>query len=164
MPTDIQLAALERIAAAAVISEGFTRMPAALTTAQCILESDWLTRLAGPNNAMGIKGTDSSETYTFTHEFLNGKWELERLAFENYPTLAACFTAHAKLLQSGRYASSWSAYLATKDLDMFIADIAPIYATSPYYTAQVTTLAHEAVVVAAIARARGAELAGAVRL
>ena len=153
MPDQTQLIALDEIARAAVASESATGMPAAVTAAQCIIESSWLMVCPG-NNCFGIKATDTSETYQFTHEYIDGKWEEEKLAFEAYPTLAACFTAHARLLQGGRYAASWAAYMATKNINAFIRDIGPIYATAPRYAIQVIVLAQEQAVTAAIARAR----------
>jgi hypothetical protein len=38
-------------------------------------------------------------------------------------TLAACFTAHSRLLQSGAYAPAWLLYRGDHNLDSYIRDI-----------------------------------------
>ena len=149
-----QFLALKQIATAAVACEATTEFPAEISTAQCVLESAWLTRAPG-NNCFGIKATDSSEQYVYTHEFRNGKWVVERDAFETYPTLTACFDAHAALLQRGRYLAAWQQYTVDRNLNALILGIAGYYATAPDYATQVTTLAHGPNITAAIAAARG---------
>ena len=152
--TDEQATELERIAEAAVLCEKETGFPAEVSTAQCILESAWLTQAPG-NNCFGIKATDSNAQYCVTKEFLNGTWQTCKLAFETYPTLAACFVAHANLIMHGRpYADAWAGYQATKDLDAFIGAMAPVYATDPGYSKQILTLAHGPHVTVEIAKAR----------
>lgn len=151
--TPEQQSALNQVAEASVAAERETGVPAELSTAQCLIESAWLTRCPG-NNCFGIKATDSSETYQVTEEYLNGKWETMKLAFEAYPTLADCFVAHAKLLQGGRYSPAWRQFEEDQDLDALISGIGPIYATAPGYAGAVTALAHGPHVRAAIAAAR----------
>ena len=167
--TDSQTSALTQIATAAVACEAETDFPAEISTAQCILESAWLTRMAAPFNCFGIKATDSSAAYCITHEYLNGSWETCKLAFEAYPDLAACFAAHARLIISGKpYRGAWEQYLtddpflrvsqaASHRLDGLIQGIAPVYATDPNYAEQLLTLAHGPHVTAALeaARAKG---------
>ncbi len=99
--TPDQLAALHRIAEAAVAAERETGCPAEISAAQCIVESAWL-QVAPGNNCFGVKATDDHCQYCLTKEYLNGEWTSQKLAFATYPTLAACFAAHARLLQSGR--------------------------------------------------------------
>lgn len=156
--TPDQMTELDRIAEAAVLCERNTDFPAEVSVAQCILESAWLTCAPG-NNCFGIKATDDAEQYCVTKEFLNGTWQTCKLAFETYPTLAACFIAHAKLLTTGsRYAHAWAGYLVTRDLDGLIRAIAPIYATDPNYASEILTLAHGPHVTAAIAKARAVQV------
>lgn len=155
MLTPTQLLALDRITQAAVQCENQTGCPAELSAAQCILESAWLTVCPGCN-CFGIKATDSHVTYQQTKEFFNGQWVTIRAAFEAYDSLADCFIAHAKLIQSGRYAPFWQMYTQDHDLDKLIQGIAGIYATDPHYAAEVLQLAHGANVAAAIRKARAA--------
>ena len=164
MLTPEQLSALQTIASAAVAAERATGCPAELSTAQCIVESSWLTVCPG-NNCFGIKATDSICTYCLTKEYLNGKWESPTLAFEAYPALSDCFAAHARLLQGGVYAAAWAAYQSTPldleserravDLDAYITGISKHYATDPTYASKIITLAHGPHVTAAIQAARG---------
>ena len=151
--TPDQLAALSRIADAAAVAERTTGCPAEISAAQCIVESAWLTRAPG-NNCFGIKATDSNCTYCLTKEYINGTWTSPTLAFEAYPTLAACFAAHARLLQRGVYALAWLKYQADHDLDGYIRGIAAHYATAPDYAAQIIQLAHGPHVTAAIMESR----------
>jgi flagellum-specific peptidoglycan hydrolase FlgJ len=157
-------------------------VPAALTTTQAIIESAWLTKAPG-FNCFGVKmypgcyGTQHLVTTEwFTQMQVTQFRELgaDRTAtlrlptqrsgmgylydvqdlFATFPSLAACFEYHGRLLQQGRYATAWEAFAASEDLDGFIAAIAPIYATDPDYADRVTTLAHGPHVADAIARAR----------
>jgi flagellum-specific peptidoglycan hydrolase FlgJ len=165
MLTPAQLSALQTMATAAVAAERATGCPAELSTAQCIIESDWLTVCPG-NNCFGIKATDTNCTYCLTKEYLNGKWSSPTLAFEAYPALSDCFAAHARLLQGGVYAAAWKAYRADMPgvssavadaavLDAYITGISKHYATDPDYASKIITLAHGPHVGAAIAAARG---------
>jgi flagellar protein FlgJ len=152
--TPDQSAALRRIARAAVAAERQTGVPAEVSAAQCILESAWL-RVAPANNCFGIKSRPDGECqYCLTKEYLNGEWKSQTLAFATYPTLEACFAAHARLLQRGPYAPAWQRYLANHDLDGYIRAIAEHYATDPGYAPKILQLAHGPHVSAAIVEAR----------
>ena len=155
MLTTEQLSALEQIATAAVAAERETGTPAELSAAQAIFESSWGTRAPG-NNMFGIKNTDRYPgcQYCITREFLNGTWQQMPLAFEVYPTLAACFSDHARLIQGGPYKVAWKRYQADHSLDGLIAGIGPIYASDPLYSVQIKVLAHGPHVAAAIVAAR----------
>ena len=153
MLTSAQLSALQTMAAAAVAAERATGCPAELSTAQCIVESAWLTRSPG-NNCFGIKATDTNCTYCQTKEYLNGQWSTLTLAFEAYAALADCFAAHARLLQRGVYLTAWNWYQQSHDLNSYIEGIAASYATDPGYASKILTLAHGPHVMAAIAAAR----------
>ena len=159
MLTPEQLLALTTMAQAAVAAERATGCPAELSTAQCIVESSWLTVCPG-NNCFGIKATDTNCTYCLTKEYLNGEWSSPTLAFEAYPALSDCFAAHARLLQGGVYKSAWEAYedpaqSPSDRLDRYIAAISKHYATDPDYASKIITLAHGPHVTAAIQAARG---------
>ena len=153
--TPAQSAALRRIAEAAIAAERATGCPAEISTAQCILESAWLAVAPG-NNCFGVKSRPEADCqYCLTQEYINGEWKHLSLAFAVYPDLAACFTAHARLLQRGVYAPAWQRYQADHDLDAYIRGLAEHYATDPAYAAKIITLAHGPHVTVEILRARG---------
>ena len=157
--TPAQSEALGRIAEAAVAAERGTGVPAEISAAQCILESAWL-QVAPGNNCFGIKArADDHCQYCLTKEYLNGEWTSQQLAFATYPSLAACFAAHAHLLKCGVYAPAWQRYQGNHDLDTYIRGLAEHYATDPGYAAKIVQLAHRPHVHAAIVEARHAEQA-----
>ena len=154
MLTPQQQAALKQIAEAAVAAERETAVPAEISAAQCILESAWL-QVAPRFNCFGIKSRpDANCQYCLTKEYLNGEWKTQKLAFATYPSLAACFAAHARLLQCGVYAPAWQRYHANHDLDAYIRGVAEHYATDPGYAAKILQLAHGPNVSAMIVEAR----------
>ena len=152
--TGDQLAALRRIAEAAVAAERETGVPAEISAAQCIVESAWL-QVAPGFNCFGIKAKANDHCqYCLTKEYLNGEWTSQKLAFATYPSLAACFSAHARLLQRGVYAPAWRQYQADHDLDAYIRGVAEHYATDPAYAGKITQLAHGPHIAADVAAAR----------
>jgi flagellar protein FlgJ len=162
--TSEQYPILQEIAAAAVACERETGCPAEITTAQCILESGWLKHAPG-NNCFGIKDTDRfpGAQYVLTREFVDGRPQTEKLAFEVYPSLQACFCDHARLITGGFdpnrpncYAGAWRQYQQGRELDRFIAAVAAHYATDPAYAQRVGELARGPNVARAIAEARAA--------
>jgi flagellum-specific peptidoglycan hydrolase FlgJ len=159
MLTPQQQEAVRQIAEAAVDCETATGCPAALTAAQAIFESGYLSRRPG-NNCFGIKadGHGAGTQYVVTHEYLNGTWEEMPLAFESYNSLADCFADHARLIQCGVYAAAWARFQADRDLDAYIAGVAAHYATDPNYARSITAEAHGATVTNALAAARLAAL------
>jgi flagellum-specific peptidoglycan hydrolase FlgJ len=154
MLSPAQLRFLQLAAHASVVAENATGCPAALSCAQCVTESAWGASIIPGNNCFGIKATDSSETYQITREYINGTWETLKLAFESYPTLADCFTAHGRLIQGGPYSSVWRQYEQDRDLDGLIRGISKIYATDPNYAVTILSLAHNSQVTGAISKAR----------
>ncbi len=160
MPSPDQIRTLEtQIAPAAISSESLTGVPAEATCAQCVLESAWLTKLSGRNNAFGIKGLPGSLHYT--HEWFTAAERSHFLSlgggrtaeldeprqvdakgrtkyvvqdyFRDFDTLSDCFTRHALLLTEGRYQPHLKAYREGGTVEQFVRGIAPIYATSPSY-------------------------------
>jgi flagellum-specific peptidoglycan hydrolase FlgJ len=149
------------IAAASVACEQITMFPAEVSAAQAILESYYLQLMpAGSNNCFGIKATDSHAVYTFTKEWVKdgrsaGHFITLNLAFESYPTLAACFAAHAALIIHGSYyTTAWQAYLKDHDIDSLVEGIAKHYATDPNYALKVIALYSQQNVKQALAAAR----------
>jgi len=151
-----QLDALMDIAHAAVVAERVTGCPAELSTAQCILESDWLRR-SPCNNCFGIKHTSGPDNYQLTQEYIDGSWRSCRLDFQAYDSLSDCFIAHARLLTDGKpYVEAWQAYREDPAhcLDTLISSVCRRYATDPTYTEKILMLSRGPHVVAAIASAR----------
>lgn len=155
MLTPQQQLAVKTIAAAAILCEKTTGCPAELSTAQCIFESAYLTRAPG-NNCFGIKVDQhgSGTQYILTHEYINGQWVNEPLAFEQYDTLADCFNDHARLIQTGVYSQAWINYSANHNLDMYVAGVATHYATDPNYYKLIDAEVHSSTVQQALAIAR----------
>lgn len=152
--TPEQYSALRRIAEAAVAAERETGCPAEISAAQCIVESAWL-EVAPGENCFGIKSRpDGDCQYCLTKEYINGEWKNQKIAFAVYPDLAACFAAHARLLQCGGYAPAWRRYQANHDLDAYIRAIAEHCATDPGYAPKTLQLAHGPHVYAAIMEER----------
>ena len=151
-----QVEALAAITTAAVASEKATGVPAELTAAQCIFESGWL-KVAPGNNCFGIKDTDRlpGSQYFLTKEYINGQWHQQRLAFEVYPSLAACFEDHGGLLASGKpYREAFKVYQSDKDLKKLCYAVASRYATAPTYGDMIWQMATSTNLTAALAAAR----------
>jgi peptidoglycan hydrolase FlgJ len=158
MLTAKQQAALKQIAEAAVAAERETGVPAEISAAQCILESAWL-QVAPGFNCFGIKARPADDCqYCLTKEYLNGEWRTQRAAFATFPSLSACFAAHARLLRRSVYAAAWQQYQADHDLDKYILGVAEHYATDPGYAGKIIQLAHGPHLSAAIVEARHAVL------
>lgn len=154
--TETQLDTLTEIARASVVAERVTGCPAELSTAQCILESDWLRR-SPCFNCFGIKHTSGPDNYQLTQEYVDGSWRSQRLDFQAYDSLPDCFIAHARLLTEGKpYAEAWAHYREDPQhcLDTLIGAVCRRYATDPQYTEKVLALSRGPHVVAAIAAAR----------
>jgi flagellum-specific peptidoglycan hydrolase FlgJ len=85
--TPAQLEALGRIAEAAVAAERKPGCLAAISAAQCLVESAWL-QVAPGNNCLGIKAkADDHCQYCLTKDYLNGEWTSQKLAFATYPSV-----------------------------------------------------------------------------
>ncbi len=127
---------IDSIAADAIRSQRTTGVPASVTIAQAILESDWgrsgLTRQA--NNYFGIKGTGPAGSVTMrTREVINGRDVYVNAQFRKYNSAAESFTDHAQFfIRNQRYATAMQ---HTHDPWRFAAEIHRAgYATDPAYT------------------------------
>lgn len=143
MLTDAQKDAVHKICQAAWDSCKPDVDLAAFTASQCVLESSYLSR--APNfNCFGIKadGHGSGTQYVLTHEFLNGQWQEMSLAFETYPSLAACFADHARLIRQGVYLPAWQQYRVDHNIDNYIRGVSAHYATDPRYSDQMIAETH----------------------
>jgi LysM repeat protein len=127
---------IDSIAADAIRNQRETGVPASVTIAQAILESDWgrskLAREA--NNFFGLKGTGPAGSVTMrTREVINGREVYVNAPFRKYHTPQECFADRARLFaQSPRYARAMQ---YTHDAFRFAEEIHKAgYATDPKYT------------------------------
>jgi lysozyme len=135
-----QLAALQAVVPAAQGAQRKYGVPAAVTLAQWIFESNWGTSKLSisAHNYFGIKYRQTAVPASYvefpTAEYENGTREIVEALFEKYPDEASSFEAHARLLaMSGRY---HFAMLHTASSDDFAACLqTACYSTSPTYAA-----------------------------
>jgi flagellum-specific peptidoglycan hydrolase FlgJ len=122
-----------------------TGVPASVTIAQAILESDWgaslLTRTA--NNFFGIKATGSPAAGDFywsdTWEVVDGEDVVVRAAFRAYPTPRDSFLDHGRFfLRNWRYAAALRVTSEPRKFAQAIADTG--YATDPAYAGKLIRL------------------------
>lgn len=95
---------IARIAPSAVEEMRRTRIPASLTIAQAILESNWgeskLTQQA--NNLFGMKGRGPAGSVTMpTREYISGQWMTVQAAFRAYNTWEESIPDHSTLILNG---------------------------------------------------------------
>jgi len=107
--------------------------------------------IASGNSCFGIEATDDHWQYCLTKEYLNGEWTSHRLALAAYPTLNACFAAHARLACTR---PAWQYYQRDHDLDALIRGVTEHHATNPNYATRILRLARGPHVAAAIVEAR----------
>ena len=176
---------LARIAQAAVALERSRLVPAELCTAQCIVESAWLSKAPG-NNPFGIKAKPGQPSVEVTTtEFLTpaqlarvraaGRRILSATAvpggklrvvlvdsFAAFPSLEDSFAAYGDLLIQGRhFRARFARYLQHRSVEQLLAEMSgadgqPPYATDPNYFSTVRSLMQQANVRAALAAARSA--------
>jgi flagellum-specific peptidoglycan hydrolase FlgJ len=136
-PTGEQAKFIEEAGQAARASQDATGVPASVTVAQAILESDWGRSAIGPaNNYFGIKAQSgpgpAGVVYANTVEFLNGAYVTVSAPFRAYNSMAESFIDHGRfLVQNSRYAP---AFQFTNDPPAFARAIQQAgYATDPSY-------------------------------
>lgn len=134
---------LQLVVPAAIHTAEATGIPASITIAQAILESDWgrsqLAREA--RNFFGIKNVPWDEGYMEfpTVEYVAGRRTLVRAEFEDFTSVEACFAAHARLLsQAARYRQAME---KTGDPFVFTSELARAgYSTDPFYAGKLWSL------------------------
>lgn len=137
---------IQTVSGAARTSEAQTGVPASVTIAQAILESDWgsslLTREA--NNYFGIKASSQAAgsnglIWMPTLEYLSGQWVSEMAAFRAYQSVADSVADHGWLLRSlPRYAPAFQAANDPREFARRIA--AEGYSTDPSYATKIIQL------------------------
>jgi len=134
---DSKAAFIETAASAAQASQAETGVPASVTIAQAILESDWgRSTVSGANNYFGIKATSgpgpAGVVWAETQEFIGGAWQTIQAPFRAYHSMAESFLDHGRFLaENQRYARAFD---FKDDARMFAQIIQQAgYATDPSY-------------------------------
>ena len=135
--TDVQKNFFKVAIPAAQACEAATGIPASITIAQAALESGWLQHIpAGSNNPFGIKAEHKSDPNSYveamTTEYVKGVLVHVEQPFQKYPTLAAAFIDHGRLLSTApRYAPAMA---EKNDPAEFATQLQKCgYSTSPTY-------------------------------
>lgn len=113
-------------------------VPASITIAQAILESDWgSSKLAAKyHNLFGIKGTGENSQVLTTKEYVNGKWITTKGRFKVYSSWSESIKDHTKLMINGTDYNSQNYQAVTQASDYKEAAKAlqeAHYATDPDY-------------------------------
>lgn len=123
----------EQIVSAAQGAERQYGVPACISIAQWILESDRGAHIpAGSNNPFGIKAS-CGEPYVIarTREVFDGQTVIIDARFRKFASIADAFAAHGRLLATfGPYRAAME---AAGDPDQFAARLTGTYATDPHY-------------------------------
>jgi len=134
---DPKAAFIETAASAAQTSQLATGVPASVTIAQAILESDWgRATIDGANNYFGIKATSgpgpAGVVWAQTEEFVGGAWQTVQAPFRAYHSMAESFLDHGRFLaESQRYARAFDFKDDARTFAQMIQQAG--YATDPSY-------------------------------
>src|ERR1700747_64755 len=133
MLTSAQQAFFNSVFAAAQVSQQTTKIPAAFTAAEAMVESGYGAHRPG-NNIFGVKADEAwtgPTTTQRTREVINGENVIIEAKFRAYPDYLASITDHARfLMDNPRYAAAF----ATNDPIEFTKAVAAAgYATDPNY-------------------------------
>jgi flagellum-specific peptidoglycan hydrolase FlgJ len=139
--TKAQQAFINQIAPGAIAAQQRYGVPASVTIAQAIEESNWgQSELAAQDhNLFGIKGTGPAGAVTLpTQEYLGGQWETINASFRMYYNIAESIADHAELLATSGY---YQRAMADRTVpDAFANDLTGVYATDPEYGANLIAL------------------------
>ena len=132
---------ISQIAPGAIAAQRAYGVPAAVTIAQAIEESDWgLSELATKDhNLFGIKGIGPAGTDAQpTQEYQNGQWVTGIATFRVYHNLAESIDDHGKLLATSGY---YQHAMAVRQVpNAFANALTGVYATDPDYGAKLISL------------------------
>ncbi len=143
-PTSPQLAFIQLAGPAAQASQASTGVPASVTIAQAILESDWgRATIDGANNYFGIKATNgpgpAGVVWAQTREFVGGVWTTVLAPFRAYNSMAESFVDHGRFLADNkRYAPAFEHKDDPREFARAIQQAG--YATAPNYAQQLIAL------------------------
>jgi hypothetical protein len=139
--TAAQQAFISLVAPGAIAAQQRYGVPAAVTIAQAIDESDWgQSELAtADHNLFGIKGAGPAGTdLRPTREYENGAWVSLDAPFRVYRNIAESIDDHGRLLATG---AAYQHAMASRDLpDAFATALTGVYATDPDYGANLIAL------------------------
>jgi lysozyme len=139
--TAAQRAFIDAIAPGALAAQRTYGVPAAVTIAQAIDESDWgQSSLASQNhNLFGIKGTGPAGTVSLpTHEVYDGETVSITAQFRVYDNLDQSIDDHGKLLaDSGAYTTAMA---SRNSPNSFANALTGVYATDPSYGTDLISL------------------------
>ena len=136
-----QQAFIDAVAPGAIASQRAYGVPAAVTIAQAIEESDWGHSLLASqdHNLFGMKGTGPAGSDSLpTTEYQNGQWVSTTAPFRAYHSFAESIDDHGRLLaDSGYYQRAMAVRRAP---NAFASALTGVYATDPSYGAKLISL------------------------
>jgi flagellum-specific peptidoglycan hydrolase FlgJ len=139
--TGAQLAFIREVAPGALATQRQYGIPASVTIAQAIDESDWgRSNLARrDHNLFGIKGTGPAGTVLRpTDEYVNGQLVRQMASFRVYRNATESIEDHGNhIVTSGHYRH---ALADSRDPNAFANDLSGIYATDPTYGTQLIAI------------------------
>jgi flagellum-specific peptidoglycan hydrolase FlgJ len=139
--TATQQAFINAVAPGAIASQRAYGVPAAVTIAQAIEESDWGQSLLASQdyNLFGMKGTGPAGSEALpTQEYENGQWITTTAPFRVYHNFAESIDDHGRLLaDSGYYQQAMAVRRAP---NAFASALTGVYATDPGYGAKLISL------------------------
>ncbi len=139
--TAAQQAFISAVAPGAMASQRAYGVPAAVTIAQAIDESDWGQSLLASKdyNLFGMKGTGPAGSEALpTQEYENGQWITTTVPFRVYHNFAESIDDHGRLLaDSGYYGQAMAVRRAP---NAFASALTGVYATDPGYGAKLISL------------------------
>jgi flagellum-specific peptidoglycan hydrolase FlgJ len=139
--TAAQQAFINAVAPGALASQRAYGVPAAVTIAQAIEESDWGQSLLASkdHNLFGMKGTGPAGSEALpTQEYENGQWITTTAPFRVYHNFAESIDDHGRLLaDSGYYGQAMAVRRAP---NAFASALTGVYATDPGYGAKLISL------------------------
>ena len=135
---------INAVAPGAIASQRAYGVPAAVTIAQAIEESNWGQSLLASkdHNLFGMKGTGPAGSEALpTQEYENGQWITTTAPFRVYHNFAESIDDHGRLLaDSGYYRQAMAVRRAP---NAFASALTGVYATDPTYGAKLIGLMRE---------------------
>jgi flagellum-specific peptidoglycan hydrolase FlgJ len=132
---------INAVAPGAIASQRAYGVPAAVTIAQAIEESDWGHSLLASkdHNLFGMKGTGPAGSDSLpTQEYANGQWITTTAPFRVYHDFAESIDDHGRLLAgSGYYQQAMAVRRAP---NAFASALSGVYATDPHYGTKLISL------------------------
>jgi flagellum-specific peptidoglycan hydrolase FlgJ len=132
---------IDAVVPGAIASQRAYGIPAAVTIAQAIEESDWGHSLLASqdHNLFGMKGTGPAGSDSQpTQEYENGQWITTTAPFRVYHNFAESIDDHGRLLaDSGYYQQAMAVRRAP---NAFASALTGVYATDPQYGAKLISL------------------------